>query len=176
MVDQSLERPVAELLEQVGRRCWGKYRGIVESVDAEEKLGRIVVKVPSVYGDVLSPAAWPAVPFAGADHGLVFLPKKGDGVWIEFENGDPSHPIWTGSWWAKDEMPSDAGAEKRVIVTPAGLKVILDDDGKKIQLLHTDKSEVTLSDSSITLRFQQTKIVLDASGVTINDSAFKVTV
>jgi hypothetical protein len=174
-MDQSLDKPFAELAERVEGRYWGKYRGLVEDVDDREKLGRIVARVPSVYGDELSPPAWPAVPFAGPGYGALMLPKKGDGVWIEFENGDPSYPLWTGCWWAMNELPTPAGPDQRVIVTPNELKFVMDDAGKKIQLLHTSKAEITLSDSAITIRFGQTKVVLDDAGVTVNDGAFKVT-
>ncbi len=29
---------------------------------------------------------------------LVLMPEKGTGVWIEFEQGDPDRPIWTGGY------------------------------------------------------------------------------
>jgi uncharacterized protein involved in type VI secretion and phage assembly len=175
MVDQGLERPIAQISEQLEGRYFGKYRGTVESVDDPENLGRITAKVPSVYGDEVSPWAFPAVPFAGDQHGLLFLPKQGDGVWVEFEAGNPSHPIWTGYWWARGEIPAPAGPDQRVIVTPGKLKVILDDSGGgKIQIQHTDQAEITLSNTELSIRFGQAKIVLNAAGVSINDNAFKV--
>jgi len=176
MMEQGLERPFAELAEDVGSRYWGKYRGIVESVDDSDKLGRITAKVPSVYGDEVSPLAFPATPLAGPGYGVLMLPKKGDGVWVEFEDGNPSLPIWTGFWWARGEMPTPAGPDQRVIITPAGLKVVLDDAAKKIQLIHTTKGEITLADDSITIKFGKASIVLDAQGVSINGTALKVTV
>src|SRR5262245_20506449 len=136
MATANLEKLVVELAETMRHRYFGKYRGIVEDPNDQEKLGRIIAKVPSVYGDENSPWAFPAVPFAGPGHGFVVLPKKGDGVWIEFEGGNPAIPIWTGCWWAKNEMPSPGGPQERVLVTPSGLKVVLDDGQKKLQLLH----------------------------------------
>lgn len=175
MVDEPLEQLVVELAEAVRHRYFGKYRGTAEKVDDDEKLGRIVAKVPSVYGEEDSPWALPSVPFAGKAHGFVVLPKEGDGVWIEFEGGDPAKPIWTGCWWAKGEMPSPGGPEERVLVTPEGLKLVLDDAKKKLQLLHPDGAEITLTGTDITLKIGQTKIVLSSAGVSINDVAFKVT-
>jgi len=174
MPDESLEKLVVELAEQARSRYFGKYRGTVEDVNDAQKLGRIIAKVPSVYGDANSPWALPAVPFAGANHGLVLLPKKGDGVWIEFESGNPSRPIWTGCWWASGEMPSPGGPEERVLITPEGLKLVLDDSSKKIQLLHPGGGEMTMTDSDITIKIGSAKIVLSAAGVSINDTAFKV--
>jgi uncharacterized protein involved in type VI secretion and phage assembly len=177
MLEEGLERPLAELSERVTSRLWGKYRGLVENVDDPENRGRITVKVPSVYGNEVSPYALPAVPFAGPAHGMLLLPKHGDGVWIEFEGGNPSLPIWTGFWWARDEMPKPAGADQRVMITPAGLKIIMDDASKKIQLVQTtDNCEITLADDSISITFGQASIVLDSTGVAINGTALKVTV
>jgi hypothetical protein len=173
MVD-TYDEPVAQLVDYVGSRYFGKYRGIVESVEDDENLGRITCKVPSIYGDEVSPHALPALPFAGPNHGFVFLPKQGDGVWIEFEGGDISHPIWTGFWFAKNEIPSEAKAESRVLITSGGLKLIMDDDAKELKLLHGTKGEITMSQKGITLKFGSNKIELTDVGIALNGTAFKV--
>jgi hypothetical protein len=174
-MDTSLDRPFVELADLVNQRLWGKYRATVESVTDDDGLGRITVKIPSVYGDETSPPAWPAVPFAGKNHGFHVLPVKGDGVWIEFEHGMKSKPIWTGCWWAKSELPKEAAAETRFMITPAGLKVILDDKAKEIRLLHGTTGEITMSDNGILIRFGSTKIELKNSGITLNNTSLKVT-
>ena len=174
-MDDRMEQLLVQLADEVRHRYFGKYRGIVEDVEDDEQLGRIIAKVPSVYGETNSPWALPAVAFAGFNHGLVLLPKKGDGVWIEFEGGDPSRPIWTGVWWAKNEMPSPGGPEERVLVTPEQLKLVLDDKNRKLQLLHPGGGEITMTDSEITIKLGSAKIALSAAGVSINDTAFKVT-
>jgi uncharacterized protein involved in type VI secretion and phage assembly len=174
MVDREMENLVVELTEFVRNRYFGKYRGLVRNVDDPENMGRIIAQVPEVYEDEDSPWALPSVPFAGQNHGLVVLPEVGDGVWIEFEAGDPSCPIWTGCWWASGEMPSPGGKAVRVLATTAGHKVILDDDGSKLQLLHSGGAEITMTDNDITLKIGSTQIVLSASGVNINNGAFEV--
>jgi hypothetical protein len=155
-------------------RYWGKYRGLVDSVEDDDNLARLIVRVPAVYGNDLSPPALPAVPFAGPGYGLLALPRAGDGIWVEFEAGDPSHPIWTGCWWALNELPDDAAAERRVFITRQGLKIILDDDSQTLQLLNGDDAEITMTTSDITIRLGQTKLVLDSTGVSINDGALQV--
>jgi hypothetical protein len=50
----------------------------------------------------------------------------------------------------------------------------MDDDAKKLQLLNGSKGEITIADDGITIRFGSTKVVIDDSGVSINDTAFKV--
>ena len=169
-----MERQIVDVAELVRSRFFGKYRGLVKDVDDPDKLGRITAQVPEVYGDTDSPWAVPAVPFAGKDHGLILLPEVGDGVWIEFEAGDPSRPIWTGGWWGSDEMPGDGGPLKRALVTTKGSKIILDDDGGSLRLIHSGGAELTMTDSDITLKIGSSQIVLSASGVDINNGALKV--
>lgn len=167
------EKLLVELAEMMRSSYFGKFRGIVKKVD--EKTGCIIAQVPEVYGpDVDSPPALPAVPFAGSKHGLVLLPEEKDGVWIEFEAGDPSRPIWTGFWWAKNEMPAKNATTTRALVTTKGHQVILDDKENKLQLLHADGAEITMTANDITLKIGATKIVLSASGVNINNGAFEV--
>lgn len=174
MVEQQMEKLVVELSEFVRGRYFGKFRGLVRDVDDPEKLGRIVAQVPEIYGDEDSPWALPSVAFAGKNHGFVVLPEVGDGVWIEFEAGDASRPIWTGCWWAKGEMPAPGGTATRVLVTSGGHKVVLDDEGKKLQLLHSGGAEITMTDNDITLKVGSKKIVISASGVNINNGALEV--
>ncbi len=94
-----MEKLVVELTEAVRSRYYGKYRGIVEDNEDPENLGRIKALVPEVLGDVKSGWALPCVPYAGEGSGQYFMPPAGAGVWIEFEAGDPSRPIWSGCWW-----------------------------------------------------------------------------
>jgi uncharacterized protein involved in type VI secretion and phage assembly len=174
-MDSQTEDFIAARAEQERGRYWGKYRATVENPKDEDKLGRITVKCPAVYGDKESPWAYPVTPFAGPGYGWFMLPKKNDGVWIEFEGGRPSHPLWSGFWYSRNEIPSPGGEDVRVLVTPKGLKLVLDDAAKKLQLLHPGGAELTMTDNDITLKIGQASIVLSASGVAINDTAFKVT-
>jgi hypothetical protein len=38
--------------------------------------------------------------------GFWAIPPVGANVWIEFEGGDPSHPIWSGGFWELGEFPA----------------------------------------------------------------------
>lgn len=84
------------------RRYYGKYRGnVVNNVDPLQR-GRLLVQVPDVLG--LTPSSWaePCVPLAGPPGppmGVYLVPPPGAGVWVEFEQGDPNHPIWVGCRW-----------------------------------------------------------------------------
>jgi cytoskeletal protein CcmA (bactofilin family) len=93
------------------RRFLGKYRGkVLDNLDPLE-LHRLIVDVPALAG--LGPGlelswALPCVPYGGMQVGFVALPPIGANVWVEFEGGDPTHPIWTGCFWSEGEKPAMA--------------------------------------------------------------------
>jgi len=79
------------------KKFYGKYRGKVVSNLDPLQLGRIQVAVAAVPG--ISNWAMPCVPYAGMQAGIYAIPQIGTNVWIEFEAGDPDHPIWAGCFW-----------------------------------------------------------------------------
>ena len=64
-----------------------------------EQIGRVLVQVPDVLGIIPSSWAMPCVPAAGIQSGCFIVPPIGSQVWVEFEQGDPDYPIWTGGFW-----------------------------------------------------------------------------
>ena len=97
---------LARLIERVEGRFFGKYRGQVTDNNDPDNLGRIKAKVPRVLGDEESGWALPAFIYGGAsEQGLFALPDVGAGVWIEFEGGDLSYPVWTGTWYTSGAIP-----------------------------------------------------------------------
>src|SRR5439155_22861731 len=92
--------------------------------------GRIQAKVPDVLGDNTSTWALPALPYAGKNVGLFLVPPTDALVWIEFEQGDPDYPIWSGCFWAEGEAPaSPAVAEMKVLKTDGGTITMNDQQG-----------------------------------------------
>ncbi|HTW98469.1 MAG TPA: phage baseplate assembly protein V [Acidimicrobiales bacterium] len=167
------DRALEDLLERLRTRFYGKYRGIVSAVDASTM--RIKAKVPSVLGETDSGWCMPCVPYAGPNVGFAFLPEEGSGVWIEFEGGDVSYPIWVGGYWREGEVPSSAGAEVKVIVTTAPLSVELDDDQESITIADSNGNSITLDSSGITLSSGQSEsLVVSSSSVSVNDGALEV--
>ena len=69
---------------------YGIYRGVVMSTEDALRRGRVQVQVPGVSGTAV---AW-ALPCQPASH--PDSPKVGTGVWVMFEGGDPSRPVWMG--------------------------------------------------------------------------------
>jgi uncharacterized protein involved in type VI secretion and phage assembly len=96
------------------RRLLGKFRGtVVNNVDPMMR-GRLLVSVPDAIGMVPSSWAEPCVPLAGPTGppmGVYMVPVIGAGVWVEFEQGDASRPIWVGCrWGSASDIPTLAHA------------------------------------------------------------------
>ena len=172
---------------QVGK-VWGKYAGEVNDNADQERMGRLQVRCKAVFGAELV-WAMPCVPYAGPGVGFHFIPPKGAQVWVEFEGGDTSRAIWTGCFWAKDQMPDDAeSADIKLIVTyKATLKI--DDASGEVVIKNADDSSITWSGDVKTEAGAAThtvgadgvvsestpgKVEVGAAGVTINNGAFKV--
>ena len=166
------EQALMDVLDRLRNRFFGKYRGTVTDVD--EATLRIKATVPAVLAD--QPTGWasPCVPYAGDNVGLVFLPEVGSGVWIEFEGGDVSYPIWVGCYWRDGEPPSDAAPAVKTIVTTAGHKILLDDDAGTITISDANNNSVTLDASGVTLQRGGSKIEIGDSEVNVNDGALEV--
>jgi uncharacterized protein involved in type VI secretion and phage assembly len=169
-----IEEMLVDVVETMQSRFYGKYRGKVSDVDDGEKMGRVKARVPEIYKDQESPWALPAVPFAGPKHGFVFIPEVDDGVWIEFEGGDISRPIWTGCWWASGDMPDPADTKVRALITTPGHQFVLDDDGKEIHLLHSGGAEMTMTDSEITLTIGQSEIKMTSSDISLKNGTTEI--
>lgn len=160
-----------ELLERVRSRFYGKYRGSVTDVDARTM--RIKATVPAVLPGGTTGWCMACVPYAGPDVGIVMLPEVGSGVWIEFEGGDVSYPIWVGCYWRTDEVPDDASATVKSVITKAG-SIALDDDAKSITLADAQQNTVVLDSSGIASTSGDSKIEIGDSGVSVNDGALEV--
>lgn len=161
-------------------RYLGKYRGLVYANSDPDGLGRIRATVPDVLGDDPSGWAMPCVPYAGPGVGFLMIPPERALVWIEFENGDPDYPIWTGCFWgAQDEVPGEkpTGPGLKLIVTDSATIRIEEGDGAPALLLETTaglRIEVKSNEVAITNDAGAT-IKLSRNSVSLNDGALEVT-
>jgi hypothetical protein len=166
------EDQLVELSEWRNEHYFGKYRGTVEGVEEGDNLGIISVKVPDVFGpDHVIERVRPCSPFAGSKHGFVAIPEPEDGVWVEFEAGKTSLPIWTGFWWADGAMPEPKGKLVRSFITTKGHKLLLDDDADKVTLFHSDGAEMKMTGSDITIKIGDTSVKLTSSDITMQVGA-----
>ena len=79
---------------------YGMYRGTVVSNKDPENHRRLKVNVPQLSGSAVSkelPWAWPKETSALKTE----VPEIGDGVWVMYEGGDPSYPLWVGTYGKK---------------------------------------------------------------------------
>jgi uncharacterized protein involved in type VI secretion and phage assembly len=91
----------------MSKKFFGKYRGSVLNNVDPQRIGRLQVDVPSLMGSTRARWAMPSFPCAGRQMGVLALPEVGTGVWVEFEEGDLTKPVWTGFWFAS---PGDVPA------------------------------------------------------------------
>jgi hypothetical protein len=154
-------RLLDQLVDKTVNRYFGKYRGLVRDNDDPTKRGRVKVQVPSVLMDEII-WAMPCYPCTGNNMGVFMIPEVDTGVWVEFEGGDPSHPIYTGGFWGdgqvpKDEKGSTAMPSLRIIRSRRGLMITMNDDAEVITLSDTDGSNI------MTIEVQQGKIRLQGA-------------
>ena len=184
-----LEELLRVFEERYRSRFFGKYEGVVSDDADPLEIGRLRVLVPAVLGDMQSGWALPCVPFGGGkDRGMLCLPSIGDTVWVEFAAGDPSRPIWTGSFWGApsssggaddlgegtgSELPTHegtkAGPGKHLLRTKAGHRIYLDDDGELVVIANgNDKTEIRLTKTG--------EVVIKADKIKLGEGATKAVV
>ena len=163
-------------LQKSGGSWLGKYRGIVTS--QPDKQGRISVSVPDVFPDGTTKPAMPSVPYAGEGVGFFAIPKENSKVWVEFEQGDPDAPIWSGCFWDEEEddgPDSSPNADKKVIRTKHCTITLSDVQGDTgITLQVGDSIKLIIKDDSIELTTGQGSLVLSGAQLSVNNGALEV--
>ena len=163
---------------------YGKYRGtVVNNVDPM-KLGRLQAMVPDVSG--FAPTSWamPCVPVAGIQSGFYAVPIIGAGVWIEFEQGNPDFPIWSGCFWGTAaEVPALAqlvppAVPGIALQTPLQNGILISDvpgPTGGIMLKCATGAMILVNDVGITIsNGKGATIVMAGPTVTINNGALAV--
>ena len=164
-----------------GTRFFGKYRGTVANNVDPQQMGRLQVSVPGVFGEGQLAWALPCVAYAGPGVGLFMLPPTGANVWVEFEAGNPDYPIWAGGFWGLGQAPaSPAVAEMKVLKTDA-ISITASDiaggGGLTIEVSPPAvaiAAKLEITSNGIEISTGPAKILLSASGVSVNDGALEV--
>ena len=167
------------------KKYFGKYRGMVINNVDPLQIGRLLVQVPDVLGPIPSSWAMPCLPFTGKQMGMWCLPQIGTGVWVEFEQGDPDHPIWSGCWYGiAAEVPALAlaappGVPNVVLQTTAQNTLMLSDlpgPTGGILLKTTTGAFISVNDLGITISNGKGAIItMLGPTVDINMTALTIT-
>lgn len=165
------------------KKYYGKYRGtVINNIDPMQ-MGRIMVIVPDVS---VIPSSWamPCVPVAGIQNGMYAVPIIGSGVWVEFEQGDPDYPIWSGCFWGSAaEIPVLARIAPPVVPsitlqTPLQNGLIISDvpgPTGGIMIKSTTGAAIIVNDTGIYIQNGKgASIVMVGPSVTINAGAMTI--
>lgn len=159
------------LHDLIVNRHFGKFRGIVKNNNDPDNRGRLKVSVPGLLPEI-EIWAMPCMPFGGKGMGIFMIPDNETGVWVEFEGGNPSKPIWTGCYWTDDESPKDNKTQEpkvRLIRSEKGLTISLDDQDEIITI--SDKNSrniITIDVNTNQIKIKAaTTIVVEAGSVNL---------
>ncbi|TRD16108.1 phage baseplate assembly protein V [Palleronia caenipelagi] len=165
------------ILTRQDKTYYGKYRAFVVDNKDPERRGRIKLTIPSVLGAEPSDWALPCMPYGGGpDFGMLTVPPVDAQVVVEFLEGDVSSPIWTGTFWRKeDEVPAERAEgttpTTKILKTEAGhFLAFEDDEGEPKITLHSSADAVVemSHEGSISLTGSDGgTVVLDASAGTL---------
>jgi len=172
----------------------GKYRGVVTDNADPLKRGRIRATVQDVLGDVETGWALPCFAYAGPQVGLYLIPPKKALVWMEFEQGDPDYPIWTGCFLREGVLdlplpPVFIDPDRKILRTEAWTITLDDSKGGPKLTIESAAGPVPLTRVSIdrtTIKITNelvpgatsppaATIQLAGNKVSINDNALEVT-
>jgi hypothetical protein len=132
----------------------------------------------------------PCVPYAGPNVGFFMLPPKKAGVWIEFEGGDVSRPIWTGCYWARGELPAAASSPDIKLIVTDKATLQIDDGAGEVLVKNSSDAKVTWStdvkteagsathtvgSAGVVSEAASGKVEVGAGGVSVNGGTFQVT-
>jgi hypothetical protein len=148
------------------KRFYGKYRGLViENIDPEQ-IGRVLLQVPDVLGEIPSSWAMPCVPAAGIQAGCFVVPPIGSQVWVEFEQGDPDYPIWTGGFWGLvADVPVFATAPPAI---PPGQNIVLQTTGQNMVMV-SDAPPTPVTGGIVLKSVSGAMIVVNETGIYISN-------
>jgi len=156
---------------------YGRYRAYVVDNEDPEGVGRIKVRIPAIgHGSTDWLWALPKYPAPcgkvdGKSFGIyVPPPAKDTTVWVEFEVGRVKHPIYTGGWFGKDELPS-----KIADVAPAAWMfwsiaqhylTFIDKDGEEeVELAWMGKHKITMDKDHVLITTENgTQLELKVDG------------
>jgi uncharacterized protein involved in type VI secretion and phage assembly len=167
-----------------GKKFYGIYRAtVINNIDPMQ-IGRVQVICPDVSNIIPTSWAMPCVPIAGKQSGTFVVPQIGAGVWVQFEQGDPDYPVWTGGFWGiAAEVPALAlagvpGDPNIVLQSTLQNSIVISDlpgPTGGIMLKSTTGATIIVNDTGIYIQNGKgASLVMVGPTVTINNGALVV--
>ena len=122
---------------------YGKYRATVVSNTDPMMNGRLQVDVEAA--SVTS--AWAEASVPPVPTSLLTLPETGSTIWVEFEGGDVTRPIWTGAMWG-------SAVQVPLEITLHATELTLEADSNLTLRAPAVQAEVTIANYSGALKSQ----------------------
>lgn len=142
---------------------YGKYRAIVVDINDPQKRSRIRVQCPKVLGDATSSWCEICVPVAYDGGGDFCLPKVGETVWVEFEEGDVNKPIFVGAWWSDSKTLVQDYSKAKETRT-------IEFDGAMLEFTSEKSLRLTIGGSLIELTPEHILLSLGGSSIELTSS------
>ncbi|HVE34931.1 MAG TPA: phage baseplate assembly protein V [Gemmatimonadaceae bacterium] len=163
MIDEVLDQ-IETALISMHEKLPGVVVGTVSSLSDPMSLGRVQVKIPALDSSDSVPWARVAVPMAGSQMGMYFIPRVDDEVLVAFEHGSPTAPYVIGCLWNAKNPPPESSplAEIRKIVTPAGIEVTLADRPPTVTIKTPGNEKIEIAPAGITIDSSTSKIEISA--------------
>lgn len=118
-------------LEKFGR-YYSVYRALVANNEDPSGLHKLQLLIPGIANNKMDKWVPPVNVFYGINWGMQCIPPIGSTVWVQFEKGDPNHPLWMHGYPGKDDIKATPPRLKSVnnfwFQTPQGTIIELNDD------------------------------------------------
>lgn len=153
-------------------RTQGIVIGTVTGVKDPEGLGRIEVTYPWLTGPVQRLVSV-AVPMAGGDRGMFFMPEIKDEVLLAFDQGMFDHPYVIGFLWNPQAKAPSSDERQRMIRSKNGHTMRFVDStavaGNKgaVTIEDAHGNVIVLTNSHVTIK-SRGAVVIEGASVTIN--------
>jgi hypothetical protein len=153
------------------QQYFGKYRGVVTNNVDPESRNRVQAIVPDISSMI--PTTWAE---SCAPPGHAYTPRIGAGLWIEFEQGDPDYPVWTGAIaGGKTDLPVAAnltppGVAQTTLASPLSQYSISVSDSPStgIMIKTPGQTMISMTDSGgILITNGTASILLQGSSITL---------
>lgn len=168
-----------------GPLYFGKYPGTVKNNLDPENKGKVLVHVSDIYGPFPTTWALPCFPLAALGMvGMVALPPINANVWVEFVAGDPTQPIWCGSFYDETQTfptlalagATPASPNIHFQTTTGTIVTLSDNPAQQVFVTTATGASIIIGTAGITLmNGQGASIAMVGPSVNINNGALVVT-